>query len=421
MENKPQSVFEKLDKQEEKIEDISSKLEGISISDLYALAKRTWDYEDYQTAQKYYNHISLLRPLDWEAPLYASLCNFIEPHNMYFWDNGLERASKVLISSLDYINNLNHPIDEKDKEMAKCVDIVKEFMLSIKNMYLNNRGQFDNYAHDFAVKLETFYYEVFDKAMSIELDSLQSLRTFTADDILELIKVTNKLSTIISKKVFYKLEQISGKDYSGVYESIVDSYKIESIKDLSLEEKQKIKLNGIIYFEYDDKFVSRRKYNTNMLLGLFIVLLAVSGLILSIFSNRKWIIIYTFTLIYGVLLVIKALTQKERINRSSLLCCNRIKNRLKSDGTIIEESKFNYIWFIALLKMYFEIFAGVFTSIFALNLKDVSRIVIVFIIIINIMSIIVHFVSFREMNNERYYSSSGKCSYLYNGKFYNIE
>lgn len=41
MENKPQNVFEKLDKQEEKIEDISSKLEGISIEDLYALAKRT--------------------------------------------------------------------------------------------------------------------------------------------------------------------------------------------------------------------------------------------------------------------------------------------------------------------------------------------------------------------------------------------
>ena len=74
MENKPQNVFEKLDKQGEQIEDISQRLEGISIEDLYALAKRTWDYGDYQTAQKYYNHISLLKPLDWEAPLYASLC-----------------------------------------------------------------------------------------------------------------------------------------------------------------------------------------------------------------------------------------------------------------------------------------------------------------------------------------------------------
>lgn len=43
MENKPQNVFEKLDKQGEQIDDISSKLEGISINDLYALAKRTWD------------------------------------------------------------------------------------------------------------------------------------------------------------------------------------------------------------------------------------------------------------------------------------------------------------------------------------------------------------------------------------------
>ena len=36
MENKPQNVFEKLDKQGEQIDDISSKLEGISINDLYA-------------------------------------------------------------------------------------------------------------------------------------------------------------------------------------------------------------------------------------------------------------------------------------------------------------------------------------------------------------------------------------------------
>ena len=66
MENKPQNVFEKLDKQGEQIEDISQRLEGISINDLYALAKRTWDYGDFQTAQKYYNHISLLKPLDWK-------------------------------------------------------------------------------------------------------------------------------------------------------------------------------------------------------------------------------------------------------------------------------------------------------------------------------------------------------------------
>lgn len=56
----PQNLFEKLDKKGEQIEDISQRLEGISTNDLYVLAKRIWDYDNFQTAQKYYNHISLL-------------------------------------------------------------------------------------------------------------------------------------------------------------------------------------------------------------------------------------------------------------------------------------------------------------------------------------------------------------------------
>ena len=42
MENKPQNVFEKLDKQSEQIDDIASKLEDVNTNDLYALAKRAW-------------------------------------------------------------------------------------------------------------------------------------------------------------------------------------------------------------------------------------------------------------------------------------------------------------------------------------------------------------------------------------------
>ena len=121
MENKPQNVFEKLDKQGEQIEDISQKLEGISINDLYALAKRTLDYGDYQTAQKYYNHISLLKPLDWEASLYASLCNFKGYHDMFFWTKVPEQVEKIIVSTIKYINNLELASDKKEKEMSKCV------------------------------------------------------------------------------------------------------------------------------------------------------------------------------------------------------------------------------------------------------------------------------------------------------------
>lgn len=136
MENKPQNLFEKLDKQEEKIEDLSSKLDGISINDLYALAKRTWDYGDYQTAQKYYNHISLLKPLDWEAPLYASLCNFKGYHDMFFWTKVPEQVEKIIISTIEYINKLDLDNNKKEEEMSKCIEIIKKEIQSTKNIIL---------------------------------------------------------------------------------------------------------------------------------------------------------------------------------------------------------------------------------------------------------------------------------------------
>ena len=130
MENKPQNVFKKLDKQGEQIEDISQRLEGISINDLYALAKRTWDYGDYQTAQKYYNHISLLKPLDWEAPLYASLCNFKGYHDMFFWTKVPEQTEKIIVSTIKYIYSLDLDNDKKESEMSRCIEIIKSIIFT---------------------------------------------------------------------------------------------------------------------------------------------------------------------------------------------------------------------------------------------------------------------------------------------------
>ena len=85
----PDSLFDKLDTQGEIINQVAEKLDGVSIEDLYALAKRTWDYKDYEMAQKYYNHISLLRPLDWKAPFCASLCGCLGPYETYFIDTAV--------------------------------------------------------------------------------------------------------------------------------------------------------------------------------------------------------------------------------------------------------------------------------------------------------------------------------------------
>ena len=175
MENKPQNVFEKLDKQGKQIDDLSSKLEGISINDLYALAKRTWDYGDFQTAQKYYNHISLLKPLDWEAPLYASLCNFKGYHNMFFWTKVPEQVEKKIVSTIKYINNLELDSDKKEKEMSKCVEIIKDEMLKTKEHYFKYKKEYDDADSDYVYILQEYFINVYNDIKDIELKAFKIL------------------------------------------------------------------------------------------------------------------------------------------------------------------------------------------------------------------------------------------------------
>ena len=144
MENKPQNVFDKLDRQGEQIGDLSAKLEGVSVNDLYALAKRTWDYEDYVTAQKYYNHISLLHPLDWEAPLYASLCNARGTHDFYYWTDTLPAMSKVYVATLDYIINLDIDDLKKEDELSRCLKIIRDDINSTIRFTFNRLKNFLN-------------------------------------------------------------------------------------------------------------------------------------------------------------------------------------------------------------------------------------------------------------------------------------
>lgn len=318
MENKPQNVFEKLDKQGEQIEDISQRLEGISIEDLYALAKRTWDYEDYQTAQKYYNHISLLKPLDWEAPLYASLCNFNGSHEVYFWEDGLVQASKVLVSTINYINGLSLSLDEKNKEMSKCLEIIEDFMIETKNMYFKNKDLFDVYIPDFVSRLETFFLNVYNKTLSIELESLISFRVIISDECLDLIQSTKEISPDLTKEEYFKLVETANKKYDIDYDAI-NTYQIVSNKDMSNDEKNEIMLKGTKIFEYKDKVITKRNFRRNFIMGLVLTLISTTGVVFSFFSQWYWIFAFAFQLVYGLLLIIKAFKEKERIVCSSIL------------------------------------------------------------------------------------------------------
>ena len=337
MENKPQNVFEKLDKQGEQIEDISQKLEGISINDLYALAKRTLDYGDYQTAQKYYNHISLLKPLDWEAPLYASLCNFKGYHDMFFWTKVPEQVEKIIVSTIKYINNLELASDKKEKEMSKCVEIIKDEMLKTKDHYFKYKKEYDDADSDYIYILEEYFINVYNDIKDIELKAIKDFNIVVAENCLSLIELTNKLSSRISKDLYQELTSISSKSFDIDFDKVVEENKAvaKPKNDLSLDEIKEIKLKGKMYFEYNDKVISKRHFNNKIIFSSILILLSLAGIVSS-FLSKTWLsLIYVLPLLYGLYLFSAGFTQKERIKCNSLFSPNREYNRLTSDGNIV--------------------------------------------------------------------------------------
>ena len=419
MENKPQNLFEKLDKQEEKIKDLSSKLEGVSINDLYALAKRTWDYGDYQTAQKYYNHISLLKPLDWEAPLYASLCNFKGYHDMFFWTKVPEQVEKIIISTIEYINKLDLDNNKKEEEMSKCIEIIKKEIQSTKKHYFDYKERYNTEDSNYVYILEDFYVNVYQKIKNIELKCIKQFMIVLVEDCCNIIKNTKKLSLNITKEIADEMLHISNK-YFNNYEEIIASIEMiqtESIKELSNEEKNKIMLKGIMYFEYNDKVISKRNFNHNLIFGFIILLISIVGIIISFFGEWQRAFFFVFLLIYGVLLMIKALTQKDKIKCSSLLNSYTIKNRLTSDGNVTQDIKFNLIKCIVTLVLYLVLFVNGSIVITTLASESISILTIVF-VILNALNIIFSIISLKGINEYQY---NGKYIYLYKGKYYKFD
>ena len=225
MENKPQNVFEKLDKQGEQIEDISQRLEGISINDLYALAKRTWDYEDYQTAQKYYNHISLLNHLDWEAPLYASLCNFKGYHDMFFWTKVPEQTEKIIVSTIKYIYSLDLDNDKKESEMSRCIEIIKSNMLETKDHYFKYKENYDETDSNYIYVLEEYFLNVYNEIKEIELKAIKDFNIILAENCLSLIESTKKISSKISKDLYEELIGVTSNSFDIDFDKIIEENK----------------------------------------------------------------------------------------------------------------------------------------------------------------------------------------------------
>ena len=422
MENKPQNVFEKLEKQGEQIEDISQRLEGISINDLYALAKRTWDYGDYQTAQKYYNHISLLKPLDWEAPLYASLCNFKGYHDMFFWTKVPEQTEKIIISTIRYINSLELDSDKKESEMSKCIEIIEDNMLKTKDHYFKYKKEYDDTDSDYIYVLEEYFLNVYNEIKNVELKAIKDFNMSLVENCLSLIESTKKISSKISNDVYEELIGASSKSFSIDFDKIVEENKAAAKpkNDLSLEEIKEIKLKGKMYFEYNDKVISKRINKSNLIFGTLIAMVSTAGVVVSILGKWYWLFPFIFPLIFGVLLVVKAFVQKDKIKCSSLLNAHREKNRLTSDGNVVSEKRFSIMGIFAFLMNQLTIWVGIMIAIFALSAND-GNVYALPLLIVVIADCILSYVGYIKTSNEYHSRLNGKYSYYYNGKYYKFD
>lgn len=423
MENKPQNVFEKLDKQGEQIEDISQRLEGISINDLYALAKRTWDYGDFQTAQKYYNHISLLKPLDCEAPLYASLCNFKGYHDMFFWTKVPEQVERIIVSTIKYINNLELDSDKKEYEMSRCVEIIEDNMLKTKDHYFKYKKEYDDTDSDYIYILEEYFLNIYNDTKDIELKAIKDFNIMLAENCLSLIESTKKISLKITKDVFEELKSITSKDYDIDYEKVVEENKAvaKPKNDLSLEEIKEIKLKGKMYFEYNDKVISKRNFKNKIIISCLLILFSLIGIVSPFLSKAWFSFAFVMPFLHGLYLIGAAFTQKEKIKCKSIFSPNREYNRLTSDGNIVTEKKINIIKIVFGIGSVVLFGLGVFFFISIFNSNDVDFTLRIITVVSMVLAGIIYYLAYLKFSNEHHSSYNGKYSYYYNGKCYKFD
>ena len=175
-----------------------------------------------------------------------------------------------------------------------------------------------------------------------------------------------------------------------------------------------------MYFEYNDKVISKRINKSNLILGALIAMVSAAGVVVSILGKWYWLFPFIFPLIFGVLLVVKAFVQKDKIKCSSLLNAHREKNRLTSDGNVVSEKRFSIMGIFAFLMNQLTIWVGIMIAIFALSAND-GNVYALPLLIVVIADCILSYVGYIKTSNEYHSRLNGKYSYYYNGKHYKFD
>ena len=376
------NVFEKIEHQGNAIDQIATKLEGISIQDLYALAKRTWDYKDYEMAQKYYNHISLLNPLDWEAPFYASLCGEMGRDAIVEWQEKPRIVFGYYKSTVNYLLERDITSEEKVTAITSASDIFLDVLQRYEDVYSfpENKTRFDKYAPRFQSEIYKAYFNV--------AKFLSELTIFSFDELVE--KFNAKSNLHLEDNVFESLDANT--------------------------EKQ-IRLHGICYLQHIDKIVEKRYKAKSFILGSILLII---GLCIMLFFKRNSGFDYSLILevpviIYSLIMILRVLLMKNGIRRDSFLNSQRKKERETSNGDIVEEERFAPVRLFEVFLPYFASFGGMYYVIFSLSeWKNAWLGIVLFVI----QTIIVFYstVSFKMLPHQH----STVKQYKYKGKFYRL-
>ncbi len=412
-ENKTNNVFGKLDEQTQKIDDISSKLEGVSIQDLYALAKRTWKSGDYVTAQKYYNHISLLKPLEWKAPLYASLCNFHGFHDMYFWSNATSQLTSIYIGTIEFLIGRDLSKNEKEKELIECFEIIKDELKKTKDHYFKYQGSYDSINNEYVCVLEDSFVELYEYVFENKVNNLADFDKYLSSELIDVVRITGKLSSKVTEEQFNGILELSGGSQNLNYETLIKTSKPET--ELSLEERQEIALKGKMYFEYTDKVISKRLFKRNLILGLIISIFSIGGIIISQFGNLYCTIPLSILLFLGFIIIVKSFLEREKVPCTSILSSERLRTRLSSNGAIVVENAvpvYNIVFYTLSFAGFLPLIMFVIYSFIDNNVPIHISILLACFSIICVVTLFLSII--LKVSN----SAETKYFYLYNGKKY---
>ena len=349
-----ENIFEKIDKQSKSIEKVADKLDGISIQDLYALAKRTWDYKDYETAQKYYNHISLLAPLEWKAPFYASLCGCL---NLKEFAESIYCPSKSFdyyVATIEYIESLDNSKNEKNSNICEATKILLSVFQRFIDVYNKsvNKNIFDEHWPEYKENILRAFFDLIEKIEKYEDFHIKEIAIQAINEYLTFIKECCSYlpAQLTREKIahFIELSNYADKEF---FDNMKYKEKpLESEEELTEEQKVNIKVKGKCYLRYKDKVLAKRRFNKDLICGFVLSLFATVYISVSILSNKPWFaLVQTVPLCYGMIFIIRAFVQKNRIKADSLLNFDRVKYRLTSENNAVYESIFSPMQWVIII------------------------------------------------------------------------